>query len=73
VSGDPADQRDLKLVPSEDLRDWLRIEKQVKADFWLDGIGDDKRAQRARWASGRIKKIEAELRQRSSRTPTVDP
>ena len=52
-------------MPAEDLRDWLRIERKVKTDFLVSPR--DERVERARWASGRIKKIEGELRSRSGR------
>ena len=65
MNTDPAAKQDLSGMPAEDLRDWLRIERKVKTDFLVSPR--DERVERARWASGRIKKIEGELRSRSGR------
>lgn len=60
---DPAAERDLTLIPIDELRNWLRIEQNVIADYGIKG-GD---VQRTRWAISRSKRISAELRRRSGR------
>lgn len=57
-------------MPSADLREWLEAERRVEKNF-LNAAGGD--AKRARWAVGRAKRIEAELRRRSGRNPLADP
>ena len=69
---DPASDRDLHMIPTEDLVEWLRIERNVMTDYLADGIGEPRRDQRARWASGRARRIESELLKRSQRLPKQD-
>lgn len=65
---DPALDQNLRMIPSEDLRDWLRIEKNALRDF--ESVPLEEKAQRARWAKSRIKRIEEEFKRRSGRLPT---
>ena len=59
---DPADERDLEAIPSCDLKRWAEHERHVVLDFMFDQ--QEKKLQRARWAAGRLKKIDAELLRR---------
>lgn len=62
MSPDPAEDRDLSTIPNDDLKLWLRCERHVKNEFLNSPTGPDtKAAERARWASGRVKRIEGEL------------
>lgn len=64
---DPTANRDLSAVPTQDLKGWLEAERNVVRDYMLRKVGNEQEVKRARWASSRVKRIEAELRQRSSR------
>jgi hypothetical protein len=68
VSEDPAFKQNLSSMPSEDLTEWLRIERNVVRDFY-SAPREGKPAERARWARDRVKRIEGELRRRSGRVP----
>lgn len=61
---DPLSERDLRSMSSDDLRDWLRSERIVYTGFVRQPSRDA--AERARWASERANRIEAELRRRGS-------
>jgi hypothetical protein len=68
---DPAKDQNLGLIPTDDLKEWLRIERNVLRDFYATP-SEGQPAQRAQWARSRCKRIEEEIRRRSQRLPRGD-